>query len=931
MNSRIITVKKIVIITFCLFFLVTPEFFALTYGATQIEITVNQSNIVNTNHFSTGFQLDGPDIRKWLESSELQQLAEEANFKLVRFFEHRLGKACTYWDERTKTGQWDWDDIDQLVEHVFEIGAEPLIALGFVGYDTRRLTSVPNGMSYNLETGLPYPDQWAAYCSEWVKHFKEKGYPVRYYEMINEAYHYFDWPATQPRLGYFMELYNAAYKSMKAVNNNIMIGNDACVISSVLDYFISNGENLDFLSYHAYGTSTLSAADEEIFQAAETKYVVETRTVYGVEKTRQLYKTARGIDLPVIHAENNVNFYFTQGTDPRIQKMQGAVYNALCFRTSMLNGYYYTSYFHFASSADSNEYDPSGGLGFGMVNSDDNQPWYPYYANKLVGTNLDVGDPIIDSQSSSDDIRSVAWINNGKLNLLLVCKVDQQREISLTGINGYLNYYKLDNSVSWRTPRIQTGTINTNVPLTINGYTVILLQSNISVSPPSSDDDPVVPPGVDVDTDVLFEDDFESHSFVAWTSTSESSGETTSVVDYAAYVGNYGARFSSSGSGGYEKAFAYEELSGINSVNMRAYFRLPQEGLTDSGDRLKLVEYRAGSSIIAAAGLWQRSGTVYWWMESRDGSNYVETISSPVSIDVSDWFSLELRWKTGASDGEASLWVNGNRIYDINNADTNNYGGCSQVKIGIAEAYNCEPIIVYADQTKLSNDAISVSPPSSDDDPVVPPGVDVDTDVLFEDDFESHSFVAWTSTSESSGETTSVVDYAAYVGNYGARFSSSGSGGYEKAFAYEELSGINSVNMRAYFRLPQEGLTDSGDRLKLVEYRAGSSIIAAAGLWQRSGTVYWWMESRDGSNYVETISSPVSIDVSDWFSLELRWKTGASDGEASLWVNGNRIYDINNADTNNYGGCSQVKIGIAEAYNCEPIIVYADQTKLSNP
>ena len=178
--------KKIVIITFCLFFLVTPEFFALTYGATQIEITVNQSNIVNTNHFSTGFQLDGPDIRKWLESSELQQLAEEANFKLVRFFEHRLGKACTYWDERTKTGQWDWDDIDQLVEHVFEIGAEPLIALGFVGYDTRRLTSVPNGMSYNLETGLPYPDQWAAYCAEWVKHFKEKGYPVRYYEMINE-------------------------------------------------------------------------------------------------------------------------------------------------------------------------------------------------------------------------------------------------------------------------------------------------------------------------------------------------------------------------------------------------------------------------------------------------------------------------------------------------------------------------------------------------------------------------------------------------------------------------------------------------------------------------------------------------------------------------------------------------------------------------
>jgi hypothetical protein len=256
--------------------------------------------------------------------------------------------------------------------------------------------------------------------------------------------------------------------------------------------------------------------------------------------------------------------------------------------------------------------------------------------------------------------------------------------------------------VSWRNPRIQTGTINTNVPFTMDGYTVMLLQSDNSVSPPSSDDDPS-PPSVDVDADVLFEDDFESHSFAAWASTSESSGETVDVVDYAAYIGDYGARFSSSGSGGYEKAFAYEELSDINSVNTQAYFRIPQEGLTDSNDRLKLVEYRAGSSIIAAAGLWQRSGSVYWWMESRDGSNYVETFSSIVSIDVSDWFSLELRWENGAYDGAASLWVNGNRIYDITNDDTNNYGGCSQVKIGIAEAYNCEPTIVYADQTKISN------------------------------------------------------------------------------------------------------------------------------------------------------------------------------------------------------------------------------------
>jgi len=297
-KSRIIS--RITYIAFFLVFLITPLFLQISFAAPQVEVSVDSTKSNGTNKFSIGFQLDGPDIRIWRDSSALRELAQEANFKLVRFFEHRLGKPCTYWNEGTKTGQWDWRELDLLMQRIFEIGAEPLIALGFVGYETRRLTSVPNGMSYNPTTGLPYPDQWAAYCAEWVRHFKEAGFPVRYYEMINEAYHYFDWPATQPKLRYFMDLYNAAAKAMRNVNPNVKIGNDACVLTSVLDYFISNGENLDFLSYHAYGTSTLSATDSEIFQAAETKYIEESRTVYGVEKTRQLYKNSRGIDLHLL-------------------------------------------------------------------------------------------------------------------------------------------------------------------------------------------------------------------------------------------------------------------------------------------------------------------------------------------------------------------------------------------------------------------------------------------------------------------------------------------------------------------------------------------------------------------------------------------------------------------------------------------------------
>lgn len=447
------------------------------FAATPISISVNTTKVIGTNNLSLGFQLDGDDIRIWRDSSVLQQLASNASLKIVRFFEQRLGSPCTSWNTATKTGTWDWSKIDPLIKNIFAIGAQPLIVLGFIGYSNWQLSTCPRGMPLNTTTGLPQPDQWAAYTAAWVSHFKSKGYPVRYYELINEAYHYFGWPATQPKLGYFMQLYNSAYASMKAVNPNVQIGNDACVLKSVLNYFITNGKPLDFLSYHAYGATIPSTSDSTIFQNAETLYVNETLRVYGVDEARKVYKAAKGVWLPVMHDESNLDYYFTTGTDPRIQEMQGAVYNALTFRTGMLDNFSYISYFHFASSATNN---PQGGLGFGMVNLDNNKPYYPYYAFQMVGSNLAVGDKLVQCSSTSSNIRVVAWTHQNKLNLLIISKVDSATSITLQGLSGQLQYYKIDNTISWKTPKVQQGTVSSTSSLTINGYTVMLLQAVVS-------------------------------------------------------------------------------------------------------------------------------------------------------------------------------------------------------------------------------------------------------------------------------------------------------------------------------------------------------------------------------------------------------------------------------------------------------------------
>ena len=202
-------------------------------------------------------------------------------------------------------------------------------------------------------------------------------------------------------------------------------------------------------------------------------------------------------------------------------------------------------------------------------------------------------------------------------------------------------------------------------------------------------------------TDAILQDGFEAGKFTAWTSTSSTPGEAANVVNGPTFTGTHSARFTSNGQGGYEKAYVYKSLA-LDEIYTHGYFRVAQEGMQSSGDRIKLVELRAGNVIIAAAGIRQYGSRLYWWMETRDGSTYVENYNSRVNIDISEWFSLELRWRKHSTSGGGSLWINGVLVYEITDNDTDNYGGCSQVRCGLAEAYSCAGTTIYLDDATIS-------------------------------------------------------------------------------------------------------------------------------------------------------------------------------------------------------------------------------------
>ena len=659
-------------------------------GTTETQVvyvTVDPSKIVGVNKYSLGFQLDGRDIEEWRTNSSLRKLAGEASFKLVRFFEHRLGKPCLYWNEATKSGVWDWTKIDDLVKKIFEMGAEPLIVLGFAKFDGSGLSTLPKGMSVNSTTLLPDPEQWAAYCAEWVRHFKEAGLPVRYYEIVNEAFHYFGWNPDPVKLMYFIDLFNAAARAMRAVNPNIMIGNDESNKKMVLDYFIRYGEPLDFISFHRYGASSLSVSDSELLEAAETKYLIETKSKYAPDQAVKIYKEARGVELPVIMSEGNLNCAYKDGTDPRTRTMLGAVYTALSIRAFILKNITYSVYFTFGSP---------GTDGIGMVNLENGQPWYPYYAQKMIGNNLAVGDKLLYSNSSSEDVRTLAWIHGDKLNVLLICKVDEPREVYVTGAEGQISYMKIDETISWEAPQVQNGTISSDTPLLLNGYAVALLQAEVQRSSSSEEQSS----SEEGSSRIIFEDNFESGDLSKWTGIYTTRSETVRVVDWRPQEGSFHGRFASDGEERYENAYCYKKIDAVDEIWVRAYVNVPKGvPLDDNGDRFYFIRLRANGNSLAGVGIRRKGNVDKWIVYARNGKGWVGPVyAKELSIKAWKWYCIELHWKRDVAQGLVEVYIDGEKILGIDGIDTSYFGGVDEIDFGLISATKVQkPMVIYGD------------------------------------------------------------------------------------------------------------------------------------------------------------------------------------------------------------------------------------------
>ena len=863
---------------------------------TQADVTVDLSRTIAINDYSVGFCLDhvmNYDERDFLYNSPTRQLARDADFKMVRVVDYRSNfQVCTRWYESSRTGSFDWTDMDDLVEKIFEVGAEPLIVLGSVGGYNQN-PNVPRGMSINPSTGLPYPESFAAYCAEWVRHFKSKGMPVRFYEIINEAWYYFwdSWGRTNTaKRANLVTLLNTVYDRMRAVDSKVLIGTDSSMFRSFLDYFVNYGRGLGFLSFHKYDSGSLRDSDSSILNSARRIGFETGSTRYSPDDAREVWYNSRGVNLPVICSEANLSWLWDGGTDPRIQKMIGAVWTALTIRAGITKGVQYSLYYKFLSSRNAGQRTRTGGYGFGLVNSDNDQPWYPYYVHKMIGNNLKIGDLIVSSSSSRSEISSLAWIHGDKLNILLICEVDYERAIRLYGVSGQLNYFKIDNTVSWQWPRMQTGVISSSNTFTLNGYTVMLLQQDISAPPP--------PPS-------SFDDGFESGDFNKWTGTITTSGETATIATTTPHHGTYQGRFTSNGGGGVERAYCYKDIAETSGLYVRAYIYI-QKGLPllDENDRFNFfaIQGATGHQVIASVSVQHSSGMDRWTIRSQAGALFASTGPS-----MNQWYCIEFYTRISTTNGIHRLWINGQFVIEQTGLNTAAEGNVDSVRFGLTYLNGVTSSVdVYGDCFVISDAYIGP-----------------ETASLFEDEFESGDFREWSGTSTTSGETATIATYNPYSGAYHARFYSNGGGGTERAYCYNYIEARSEIYVRAYVNI-QTGLPldNENDRFNIMALHGDSRgwIIANVIAQHTGGVDRWGIKSQSGTWFASTGPS-----VNRWYCVELYVRVHSTNGIYRLWIDGNEVIERTGVNTATEGYIDTIRFGLTYMTSVAHIVrVYGD-------
>jgi len=201
------------------------------------------------------------------------------------------------------------------------------------------------------------------------------------------------------------------------------------------------------------------------------------------------------------------------------------------------------------------------------------------------------------------------------------------------------------------------------------------------------------------ESDILFEDNFESGNLNLWTGAVKSYGETITITNNEARQGTHSIRFAKTGSSrDRENAYIYKSIS-MQEAYANGYFQIDgstwSQILPDAGDTVYFMRFTDGFQSLARVGIRRDAGIVKWLLYA--GGTYV---TGRTAVSADRWYNIELHWN--AAEGTAEMFVDGARILQISAG--NDYRISPKfVDVGIISSGRVQnQLTVYCDSFKLS-------------------------------------------------------------------------------------------------------------------------------------------------------------------------------------------------------------------------------------
>lgn len=170
---------------------------------------------------------------------------------------------------------------------------------------------------------------------------------------------------------------------------------------------------------------------------------------------------------------------------------------------------------------------------------------------------------------------------------------------------------------------------------------------------------------------VLFEDQFETGDFSAWTG----NVAQVSVVNTTSHHGSYCAKLANSGTA---DSACYKTFgTTYNMINGRVYAKVASIPLADGGWLSLLGFHMTGvvTNGVAYAGLANSGGIIKWFLKYRTfPGTWGTAYSATPTIDLNQWYCLEIKHVGSPVAGEDRLYIDGVEVIAITGLNNNDRG-----------------------------------------------------------------------------------------------------------------------------------------------------------------------------------------------------------------------------------------------------------------